>query len=90
MKRKEAVQSDSFPVSLLELFCRSCYNDSGNEWNCLWKSFLQEESYMNLKKALPILALVLGLAGGVLHGLDLAYGYNQAGLPTDAPWLTIL
>lgn len=45
---------------------------------------------MNLKKALPILALVLGLAGGVLHGLDLAHGYNQAGLPTDAPWLTIL
>lgn len=51
---------------------------------------LQEESYMNLKKALPVLALSLGLAGGVLHGLDLAHGYDSAGLPTDVPWLTIL
>lgn len=45
---------------------------------------------MNLKKALPILTLVLGLAGGVLHGLDLAQGYDNAGLPTDVPWFMIL
>lgn len=45
---------------------------------------------MNLKKALPVLALVLGLAGGVLHGLDLAQGYDSAGLPTGAPWFPIL
>ena len=45
---------------------------------------------MNLKKALPVLVLVLGLVGGVLHGLDLAQGYDKAGLPTGTPWFTIL
>lgn len=45
---------------------------------------------MNLKKALPVLALVLGLVGGVLHGLDLAHGYDLAGLPTGTPWFKIL
>lgn len=45
---------------------------------------------MNLKKVLPVLALILGLAGGILHGLDLAKGYDLAGLPTDTPWFMIL
>lgn len=45
---------------------------------------------MTWKQILPALAAILGLAGGVLHGLDLAYGYDAADLPTGAPWLTAL
>ena len=45
---------------------------------------------MTLKKAYPVLAIVLGAVGGVLHGLDLVQGYDSADLPTGAPWLTML
>lgn len=45
---------------------------------------------MNLKKVLPVLALVMGLAGGILHGLDLTKGYDGVGLPTGTPWFKIL
>lgn len=45
---------------------------------------------MTLKKAFPVLTVVLGVLGGVLHALDLCQGYDAADLPTGAPWLSIL
>lgn len=45
---------------------------------------------MDLKKVFPVLTLVLGLAGGALHGLDLAKGYDTAGLPAGTPWFKLL
>lgn len=45
---------------------------------------------MTFKKAFPAVAVLLGVAGGVLHGLDLLYGYDMADMPTGAPWLTAL
>lgn len=45
---------------------------------------------MTFKKAYPVLAVVLGIVCGVLHGMDLVYGYDSADLPTGAPFLTIL
>lgn len=45
---------------------------------------------MTFKKAFPILAVVLGVVCGVLHGMDLVYGYDSVDLPTGAPWLTML
>ena len=51
---------------------------------------MEERETMTLKKAYPVLAIVLGAVGGVLHGLDLVQGYDSADLPTGAPWLTML
>lgn len=45
---------------------------------------------MTFKKAYPALAVVLGIVCGVLHGMDLVYGYDSADLPTGTSFLTIL
>ena len=45
---------------------------------------------MTFKKVFPILAVILGAVCGVLHGMDLVYGYDSVDLPTGAPWLAML
>ena len=45
---------------------------------------------MTFKKVFPILAVILGVVCGVLHGMDLVYGYDSVDLPTGAPWLAML
>ena len=40
---------------------------------------------MTFKKVFPILAVILGAVCGVLHGMDLVYGYDSVDLPTGAP-----